>query len=462
MIALGLAIFVPLALAARLCVGRWLHPGAIFAGYWLAAVMLPLLFFDSTYTRPRVLIYIAAAVVVFTVGALMASIRARQPAPMIDTVPDRTFSVNASALRSVLAVGTIGGLCATVLMLRAHQLSPASPLSISGLMNAGATLTEGRYVEHWSAPVPARIFLGFNYTAALVAPFARLTSSRTRRLWVAAPALSLLCYSLTTTEKYAFILGVMLTTAGYVGVLTLQKGHAPRISPKGVVVSIVAVLVLAGGVFAATFVRYGASDLSRFPTIRHSLSDYAFGYESAYSTWLVDRQSEPPAEQSLGWGSISFAGVNPVLRAVGYQPPTFPGFVVVNSSGQDTNIYTAFTGLQIDFGDPGAVIVLFLFGMAAGASYRSAVKRSSPRAAMSLACCYSLILGSNTQNMLMFTNVMVAMLLAVLVAPLVVTSGSPHRRRGPLWRWEAVGPSSSFAHRGPNRLSAAGATVPGL
>lgn len=434
MIALGLAIFVPLALAARLTAGRWLHPGAFFAGYWLVAAILPLVFFDSTYTEPRVLIYIAGAVVVFTLGALMTSIGADAPSPMDDALSSRVLSVNRPALRLLLAVGIIGGLSATILVLRARHLSLASVLSVSGLLDAAGTLTEGRYVQRLSTPALARILLGLNYTAALLAPFTRLTYSRTHRLWTAAPTFSLLCFSLITTEKYPFILGVTLTAAGYIGAVTLQKRDAPRITAKGVGVAIVAALVLTGSVFAVSFVRNGVLDVARFPSIRHSMNVYAFGYESAYSAWLKNSQYQPPSEQSLGWGSISFAGVDLALRAVGQEVPTFPGFVMVNDSGQDTNIYTAFAGLQLDFGTSGAVIVLFVFGMATGAAYRSAVRRSSPRAAISLACCYSLILGSNTQSMLMFTNVSMAMLLAVLVVPLVVLRGNPHYPRLPLWQ----------------------------
>ena len=67
-------VLVPLALAARGAAGRWLRPGAMFAGYWAVAggatgraVRIP-------WVSVRAIIYIFVAVLLFSVGAVMVSV----------------------------------------------------------------------------------------------------------------------------------------------------------------------------------------------------------------------------------------------------------------------------------------------------------------------------------------------------------------------------------------------------
>lgn len=409
---LALAILAPIALTARIIAGRWLHPGAMFAGYWLLAGVLPVFVFGS-HVSAATLALIAVGAAVFSLGALAAT--PREPAE----TADRSFAAH-PRLRLLVVAGVVAGLLAGVLTLHSYGLSPRAVFSAS-LFDVGSTISQGRYIDHRPLPTVVPALLGLTHCAAIVAPFAAIGAKRRWPL-IAGPAVSLLFYGAATTQRFPIMLAAGLTSASFLAVHTLRRGAAPAITRRGALLAIGGSVAAAAVFVGLAFVRIGNADPAYLPFVERAVGTYAFGYEPALSSWLATNQQAP---QPPKWGAASFA---PAALALGggdrVSQFRWSDFTMISDTGQITNVYSAWRGLIVDFGEPGAVLALFALGSGLGVVYRRTSRNGSPTAAAVLACGYSTILMSAVLSIVTFTNVCAAIVLAVVAIRVGVTRTS--------------------------------------
>ncbi len=124
---------------------------------------------------------------------------------------------------------------------------------------------------------------------------------------------------------------------------------------------------------------------------------YTQGYLPAFSEWVDEYEIQPAPAPRLGVESLSGTA--------------YKDFVIINGDGARTNVYTGLRGLILDFGVPGAALVVLLFGVGTGLAYRRTVA-GSLTAAVVLGCAYASILFSPVTSLISFTNVTVAMVIA--------------------------------------------------
>lgn len=409
MLYVAVGVLVPLALAARAAAGRWLRPAALFAGFWAIAGIFPLIGFESPRVGARSIIYIAVAVALFAGGALLsggAGALPRRPRPQV--------GVNRELLIRTIRIGSAAGFAAGLLALYNHGLSAVNLLSVAGILESGHTIAVERY-SGTSGTYLGAVLLGLNFAAAIIAPYATVLDATIKRRWLFVPFLAALFYSTVTTEKLALLLAGIATVSGYLAARTMQAGDAPRVTRRGVYSALAAVAVVAVAFGAIAFVRLGSADSRDLPTVREKVSVYAFGYGPGFSVWLdgytSGRRSAPP----LGWGTATVAGASVLTGQSRSGTRAYNEHVMINDAGATTNIYTLFRSLLIDFGTPGAALALFGFGLAAGTAYRRATVDGSPVAAGILGCLYVCVLLSNFMSVVSFTNMLAAMIIAVIV-----------------------------------------------
>lgn len=421
MLLFSLAVFVPLALALRMLAGRWLHPGAMFAGYWVFAAAAPIAFYGRALeVSYRALLHIAVGVAVFGIGSLVFAPRSLASTdPRL--IPEEEPAVRSRILIGTVVAGTVSGFGAGLAALLANGIPLDSVLSISGLTSAGHEVAMSRYTnllsKDYSSPnahVAMRVLLAITYCAALVAPFTALTKVRFKRLWMVAPLPSLVFYGTLTTERAGMVFGVALSLGGYIAMRILRDGKAPHIGVRGVaMITMIAFLVTPLFVGMA-LLRLGRFNASAIAAVRDDMDLYVFGYLPAFSGWLEQQQAPFGDGRQLGLGSATIAGVS-LLTGQDREAFRYDEWVIVDNEGNVTNIYTIFRGLLIDFGQVGGVLMLFLFGVVAGCIYAMVIRRGSVAATMMLAGCYSVILMSNTISVIHYSNVLGAMIVAALV-----------------------------------------------
>lgn len=394
------------------------------AAYWLAALVAPPLLFDATHISVAGILYLATAAGVVTLGAVTATSR----------TPTRSAAVTAPAARprilvAVVAAGSASALAASAVHIYINGFDLADVLTVGGLLDIGSTVSEVRYHQQRRPPVAVPILLATTYTAALVAPFMRLTA--TRRAWRYLPVAAATFYSGITTERLAFLLCATFTAGSTLAVSTLIGGAPPLVTRRAVAKTFAATAAVAVAFTAIAVIRAGDVDQRSLTAVRAKLGVYAFGYEPAFAGWVDHYRRHP---EPLRYGAATSAIVGWADRD---RRGRYGDFMQVSAVGQRTNIYTGLRGLLLDFGHPGAVVALFGFGALFGMAHRRVVVHGSPVAAVVVGCCCAVLLLSPVQSIVMFSNVCGAMASAAAVAwlvhrPRLKVGGDLHHARRPV------------------------------
>ena len=397
-----------------------LHPRRVLAAYWMALVGVTVALYSEGYLSSASVIAIAMGVLAFTFGVVLATLRS--PA----ACPGRGPTLRGRDIKWLVIAGTVANLVAAVIALRVNGFSLVYVFSLDGLLNtandvAVARYSGGDYGSIWTPPL-----LGIGYAAALVAPFLMLTDARSSRLLPFAPVLSSLAYAAVTTERLGLLTSASLTAGGFIAAVVLRDGEAPRLT-RGVVLRVLAAVLVVGASFTTiAFLRVGQVDSSVAGVIWDKQTTYALGSVPAFFEWYGNYRDPTSREAPLGWGTASIAGVEFVTGQSREATRAYGQFVVIDSSGRQTNVYTMFRGLILDFGESGALLVLTAAGFGFGRAYRAASVRRSALAAGLLACGYAMILLSNTTAITTFSNICAAMALGVWVLSRQARSGGRH------------------------------------
>lgn len=396
-----------------------LSPVWVAGFYWTMVLGFTLLLYPESSVEPWAIVYVAVAVLAFTVGALVAVRR-----PVLHRMPSRPPRPH--LLTKFVYVGASGNLAASLLALRANDLSLREVFSLEGLFSSANAVAVARYGgDIYSTPLSS-FMLGLGYVAAMLAPFAY---SRTRRrLTLLAPVISSLVYAAVTTERLGLLVTVALTTGSLISRQVVEEGRVPNLSPRLLVTVVVAGLGV-GMIFTSiAFLRVGKVDASVSQQVWDKQVTYALGSVPAFSLWY-ERHVHYPSELPIAFGSASIAGVGLLSARERSDYRAYTEFVTIDSTGRSTNVYTIFRGAILDFSEAGALAVFAMLGLLFGTAYRSAMA-GSYAAAAAMSNAYALILLSNTMAISTFSNVLMAMLLGpvLLRASLVPADGSPDGR----------------------------------
>jgi oligosaccharide repeat unit polymerase len=417
MITVAMGLLVMMAVIARWARERWLAPGPLFAGYWVIATVLPLMLLPGAIVLTTAVVYIIFAVSAFVLGYGLATMRPAVEGPQI-VFADPVLTLP-RLLRGVVIAGTAAGVAAAFFALRTHGLSLSSVMSLDGILNTGNSLAVARYAFGNGSGGLTASLLSLTYAASIAAPFTLMEEPRPRRsrLLVGAPFLSILAFSTFTTERLPLLLCAAMTAAGYLAMRVLRDGEAPRVTPKAVVATVAGAALVASLFIGIAFVRVGRFDPAIRPAIQSKMSVYAYGYLPGFSQWLDawrDETTHQGESAPLGLGTSSLAGVEYLTGQARDETRSYGQYVIIAPGGAQTNIYTGFRNILLDFGEAFGIVVLLLFGFGMGRAYTATQRRRSALMAGLLACGLTIVFLMNTMIVTTFTNVCLGMALGLL------------------------------------------------
>lgn len=425
MVVLTLALFLPLAILARVLAGRMLHPGAVFVVVWLVVVLLPVIYYRGGWgITSDAISYLAISAAIFGLAAIVGSAtRPGEDAASALAVP-RIFTVNGPVLAWTMIAGTVCAFAAGLYELVRSGAALSSVLSFDGVLNAGPLVAARYYqrmrIEHANGmtssllSVPKSVMLAVSYTAAAVGPFLWLGQVRFRRTLLILLLVALAFNGALTTVKGSLLLAFYFVCAGAIAVRILRFAELPRITLARIVKAFAITGTIGLALIAMLFVRLGRFDSSVLPVAEDKMISYTLGYLPAFSQWLLAEDTSG-GDRELGWGTASVAGVGLILGQDRYAAREYDNVQTVTASGGTTNVCTIYQGLISDFGYVGALLAVAVVGYLAGVALRRAMRKGSPTAAAVLACCYVFILLSQGSSAVRYTNVLAAMVVAVLL-----------------------------------------------
>lgn len=417
-------VLLPLAVAGRAASRSWVAPAAFIPGFWLLAILGPLLLYNSVPVESSAVVVLVLAAVCAGVGALLVT---KRPEPKrIMQGP----SARLSRLRVVAVASFVSAAGAAALTVGAGGFALGAALSPSTYLEVANAVAVQRYGDASAVGASTSLLLAVAYVGASVCPAAAASSNgRLDSFLHYLPLVGICLYSAVSTARLPLLIGAALTATSVYGRRLADNADAVRYRSRSLLITSGSIVLL-GATFAAIgAARIGRFDVTTVELLRQKLSLYAFGYLPAFSNWWGQWSGE--AEMTLGYGTATVAGVELVTGQSRDATRAYDEFTTVAFAGAQTNVYTAARGLILDFGLAGSAVVLVVFGLCAAIIFNKLQAQAGVVAVVTLSFLYAALLLSVTLSLFSFTNFCLAMLISIATARWVVprkTTSAP----GPL------------------------------
>ena len=377
--------------------GTWLLPGCVFGFFWFLYSFIPLVAMPSVPANPWAIGYIALCVTAFSFGSAgynwrsVISERLSKPSGYQFDTPFLCFafwSCTALTLLSIALNWSIQGITVNDL--------------IFNLLETAGSYVDRKYRGLLIPNFFATLAVVLVYPGVIIGGLIfgdRKESGKRKRILLFA-LLPAVLVMLAEGNKGSLPLVLVLFWAAVL-VSRVNRGEFELLGPGFVRQALILGLFFFPIVVIA-FLARGLSGLDDFALVMELLqtmfASYMFGHLYAFSDWfsayIAAASSFDYDPMPLTGGFYTFMPVYE-LFAVGKEVPS--GIYSEYFDYQmkfETNIYTIFRGLILDFGLVGGIVVLALIGRAAHwAFYRVVAMRGSPLGASvyihSIGFCYS-------------------------------------------------------------------------
>lgn len=382
-ILLSLLLLYLALLLKRKC-GSWLSPGGVWSLMWFLLTFIPLVAAPSVPANPLAILYIVAAALVFALPVLHTPWPDIWRAAHLDT-PDlyRTkFLQVCYALVSIAAL-----ICVAInLSIQGVTLDRLS----TDFLSVTNELIVDRYTESTVENVFSQLSNILTYCSAglggLVFFGVRRASSRFAvAVLTAAPPLALM----TIAGAKGAIFLCMAIFYGALLAARIRTGRTDIVNRKGLVGLLLAVLILIPFVTVSFLARglYGATTNADISAgLYRNFISYTSAHVYAFSDWFSWRIGQQSAlsyaEDDIGVGFNTFYSIFKALGSTKVVPPGFYDEYYQYSWYLQSNIYTVFRGLILDFTIGGSLVFMYTAGLSANSFFIFLIK--SPRASWSM------------------------------------------------------------------------------
>jgi oligosaccharide repeat unit polymerase len=366
-----LSIFISLlillnAILIRRIVGTWLFPATVFSLFWFVFIFFPLIMMFEVPINPWAVGYLSLLVIVFSWTFIFFNWKKafsnNLDKPPVNEVYDTTilrvtlwFSIFFSIVFSIM-----------VMLVQGFSLSEL----YEDIVLVAAKYAVSRYASEVVYSAYGPLSLGFAYLAVLIAGLIfGSTNSSSRKKWVLLAFLPSIIIMVTQSAKGSFFgsifyfLGGILVTSIQQNKLVLFKANIVRIIFK--ISSFSAVL------FIFSLMSRGLQDEKDvggfLEKLRFLLASYFFGHLYNFSEWIgVYWDGFNNSKFDISHYYYGFYTFTSIYNFFGYQKVLPDAVYDEYNNIQDqmeSNVYTIFRGMVMDFGILGTVFFMFVLGL---------------------------------------------------------------------------------------------------
>jgi oligosaccharide repeat unit polymerase len=351
------------ALGVRLTAGTFLVPAGVFALAWFAYTFFPLVLLFNVPINSWAVLYMTVAVAVVALSAVPFKWKHARVCNLQKSLPSAGFESQFFERTLYVSVVVSAVLSLATMVINGWTVQDI----IFGLLETSGEFAAQRGTEGMEYGLIGLLGVFFTYLCPVLAGL-RATGPQQRRYLLIGLAPCLFTMVIQST-KLVFLVGV----AFYLSSALLAKIYAnqlelPSLSrlPRYILMGIgFAALVLVSFVSREGMYELEFGDL--LEPLAFALASYLLGQIYAFSDFFSYTIGMPGpttfAEDYYSLGAYSFASVFDML-GIGKE---FPPGMYAESGGFsevfETNLFTVFRGLIYDFGVPGSLIFLFLFGL---------------------------------------------------------------------------------------------------
>lgn len=366
------------AIGLRKMTGTWLFPGCIFSLFWFLYTFFPLVILFEVPVNAAAVAFIALAVILFS--STLFLFNWKEAFAFNLTKPDPVTLYHTRFLKVVLTGSVLISLLGSVMHLFAQGFSISDVLNDPVLV--ASKFADARYTDQLNYTVFGPISLLFSNLAVIIGGLIYGVKPRKGLFLAFLPSLVIL---LTQSSKGLFFqsvflfLGAVMVMKLYAGQLTLFRR---RLILRGLLVASGLMVLLAVSFLSRGGIQH-ISDLALlFDNLRILFATYFFGHLYGFSDWFTAYTGGKALfsydTSHYYWGYYTFTTF---FKLFGSAKVTSPGVFdeyFVYKDLLDSNIYTFFRGMIMDFGLPGAYAFMLLNGWVIHAAFYIFLRRKTP------------------------------------------------------------------------------------
>lgn len=344
--------------------GTWLTPGCLFSLFWFSYTFFPLVIMFEVYINALSVGYIALLVIAFSWTSFFFNWKTA----FIENLnkPNLSIIFNTFILRSLLVFSIIFSVFCCIMQLKAQGFTLHEIFTDTILM--ASKFAHSRYTSALVETVYGPLCLTFSFLSVLIGGIMFSAVAKRKRKWILFCFLPSLVVLLTQSAKglffggIFFFLGGVLVTSIYENKLLLLKVNNIGKMAK---VGLFSVFII-----TLSFMSRGLQDIHKVSLLLEKLrglfASYFFAHLYDFSDWLdaylgINCKMDYDTSHYY-YGYLTFTTF---FNKIGiHYDRTIGVYDEFNLSdgGMESNVYTIFRGLVMDFGLLGALIFILLLG----------------------------------------------------------------------------------------------------
>jgi len=367
-----LSIFISLlilfnAILIRKIVGTWLFPGTLFSLFWFVFIFFPLIIIFEVPINPWAVGYLSLLVIVFSWTFIFFDWKKAFSSNLDKRPADEVYDTRLLRITMWFSI-FFSVVCAIKVML----VQGFSLAELYGdIIMVAAKYAVSRYASDVVYSAFGPLSLGFAYLAVLIAGLIfGSTHNNSRKKWVLLAFLPSIIIMVTQSAKGSFF-GSIFYFLGGILVTSIQQNRLLLFKA-----SILKVIFKIGSfsifLFIFSLMSRGLQDEKDvggfIEKLRFFLATYFFAHLYNFSEWVtVYWDGFNNSKFDISHYYYGFYTFTSIYRFFGYKKETpdavYDEYNVIQEQ-MESNIYTIFRGMVMDFGILGTILFIFLLGLA--------------------------------------------------------------------------------------------------
>lgn len=330
-----------------------LEPAGIFAAMWVCFGILTLLLQHYIDLRFDGGVFVLAGVAFFVAGTIFSDTFYQPAATGIQIEFKKQW------VTPVLLVMLIAAMVTPLYSIVLHGFSLRALLDMREILEMNKDISSDRYAGAEAYNVISQFFLIFSYAAPAIGGFCFRLVGRWQKVLCVITLIPCTFIALTQSLKMGMIASFILFFASYI-VCSYTYGLPIRAKGKVILRFVVIVAGFLLTLFISMVFRTGEVSEKTIWEIGEKFISYTIGHMHNVDFWYT---SYIPTE--LTWGSKTFMGVSNLL---GLEDRVQGIYQEYNNIGKNgffgiSNTFTIFRPLVEDYGEAGAMVVMFAMGV---------------------------------------------------------------------------------------------------
>lgn len=344
-----------------------LEPAGIFAMLWIFMAVSVLLLQEYIDLNFEGCSFVMTGVLFFVAGTIFSDYF-YHPTPS-----DTRMELKKQWVTPLLLILLAGAMVNPIYSIFLNGFTLRALLDMRELLEMNKEIAISRYSGNEVYSVFNQFFLIFSYAAPVIGGFCYRLVGKWEKVLCVITLIPCTFIALTQSLKMGMIASFILFFGAYI-TSSYTYGLPIRLKAKFVVRLVLIVVGFIGTLFVSMVFRTGEVSEKAILEVSGTLVSYAVGHMHSVDVWYTTYQ---PTD--LTWGSHTFFGISNLLGLAERVQGIYPEFMNIGKNGffGISNTFTIFRPLTEDFSETGAMVFVFLLGVAGNMALKAVIMHRS-------------------------------------------------------------------------------------